>query len=410
LRRQISGSKCSGGYQKDKENIPMLKVAVGHSEDIFAAEAIKEALEQIRATLGNVHPQAGILFCSVDLDHTIILSAIRAAYPAIQLVGCTTDGELSSAAGFTEDSLTLMVIAADNVEIRAGSGRDAAHRGEDAGREAASTARSGLLCQAGEEQFAIILADPLNAGITDIDRGIQGILGHTFPIIGGASAAHSKQRRTFQFCNGLVLTDAVVLLLFAGPVVFSCGIKGGHAPLGPMEPVTLAKNNVLYRIDDKPAVEYFQKYTGKYDLFMNYCLAVYEKGRESFYVRSAPSSDARMGTVTLNGCVPEGAMVQIGTADRNTIIQSCNESILRALATYPGQHPAAALFFSCAGRKMIMGTQIVQEVKAVQRHLSEIPFTGFYCYGEFGPLEKGEPYMFHGTTFVTLLLGPAEEG
>ncbi len=388
--------------------LAMLKVAVGHSEDVVAAEAVKEALSQIRASLGEVQPQAGILFCSIDFDHTLILSTIRATYPAIQLIGCTTDGELSSVAGFKEDSLTLMVIAADNIEIRAGFGRDAAHRGEEAGREAASNARSGLLRFAAAEQFAIILADPLNAGISDVDKGIRGVLGDSFPVIGGASAAHSKQRRTFQFCNGLVQTDAVVLLLFAGHVVFSCGIKGGHAPLGPMEPVTMAKNNVLYRINDKPAVEYFRKYTGNYDLFLNYCLAVYEKNRDSFYVRSAPSSDARTGTVTLNGRVPEGAMVQIGTADRKTVIQSCNESILRALETYPGRRPAAALFFSCAGRKMIMGTQIVKEVEAIRQHLPDVPFSGFYCYGEFGPLKKGDPYMFHGTTFVTLLLGPVE--
>lgn len=388
----------------------MFKVAVGHSEDTDAAVAVNKALGQVRAFLKGAQPQAGILFCSIDLDHTLILSAVRAAYPAIQLVGCTTDGELSSAAGLTADSLVLMVIAADTVEIRAAFGRDAAHRGEAAGREAAAAAKSGLLRQAGEERFAIILADPLNAGISEIDKGIRETFGHYFPVIGGASAAHSKQRRTFQFCNGLVLTDAVVLLLFAGPVVFSCGIKGGHAPVGPKEQVTLAKNNVLHLINDRPAIEYFRKYTGSFDMFLSYCIAVYEQGRESFYVRSAPSSDARAGTVTLNGRVPEGSMVQIGTADIRTIAQSCRESVARAFETYPGRRPTAALLFSCAGRKMIMGPQIVEEVQTVRRYMPDMPFIGFYCYGEFGPLENGDPYMFHGTTFVTLLLGPAEEG
>lgn len=388
----------------------MLKIAVGHSEDVLAAEAAREVLGQVQAALEGAQPQAGILFCSVDFDHTLILSTIRAAFPAIQLAGCTTDGELSSAVGFTEDSLTLMVFASDTVEIRAGFGSKAASRGEAAGREAAAAAKAGLLRQAGQERFAIILADPLNAGISDIDKGVQEALGRTFPVIGGAAAAHSKQRRTFQFCNGLVLTDAVVLLLFAGPVVFSCGIKGGHAPMGPKEPVTLAKKNVLYRIGDKPAFEYFQKYIGNYDLFLNYCLAVFEKGRDSFYVRSAPSSDARTGTVTLNGRVPEGSLVQIGTANRDTLVESCNASLRQALAAYPGGRPAGAIFFSCAGRKMIMGTQIAREAQAVQQQLPDTPFVGFYGYGEFAPLEKGDPYMFHGTTFVTLLLGPAKEG
>ncbi len=387
----------------------MFRVVVGHSEDVLAREATCEVIDQVKASLAGAEPQAGILFCSIDYEHAVILSTIREAFPAIQLVGCTTDGELSSEMGFTEDSLILMVFASDTVEISAGAGRGADRRGEEAGREAAETARAGLKRHAGEEKFAIILADPLNAGVSTVDQGIQGVLGRTFPVMGGASAAHSKQRKTFQFYNGEVLTDSVVLLLFAGPVVFSCGIKGGHSPMGPKELVTLAKNNVLHTIADKPAVEYFRKYTGNYDLFMNYCLAVYEKDRDSFYVRTAPFSDAEKGTVTLNGRVPDGAMVQIGAADKDTLLESCGESLSRALAAYPGGRPAAALLFSCAGRKMIMGTQAVREVQTVAPRLPGIPFAGFYCYGEFGPLEKGGPYLFHGTTFVTLLLGAAEE-
>jgi hypothetical protein len=388
----------------------VFRVVVGHSEDVLALEATNEVLGQIREALAGARPRAGILFCSLDFDHAVILSTIQAAFPGMQLAGCTTDGELSSAAGFTEDSLVLMVFVSDCVEICAGVGREADRRGEEAGRQAATAALAGLGRQAGQERFAVILADPLNAGVSTVDKGIQAVLGRTFPVVGGASAAHSKQRRTFQFCNGEVLTDSVVLLLFAGPVVFSCGIKGGHAPMGPKEPVTLAKNNVLYTIADKPAVEYFRKYTGNYDLFMNYCLAVYEQDRDGFYVRTAPFSDAEKGTVTLNGRVPAGAMVQIGAADKDTLLQSCHDSLRMALDSYPGGRPAAALFFSCAGRKMIMGTQAFQETKTVEASLPAIPFAGFYCYGEFGPLERGDPYMFHGTTFITLLVGAAGEG
>lgn len=387
----------------------MFKVIVGHSEDVLTAEAARETVAQIRASLAGAQPRAGILLCSVDYDHALMLSIIREAFPAMELIGCTTDGELSSALGFTEDSLTLMVFVADTVEIRAGCGRMAASRGYEAGREAATTAQGRILLP-GEERFAIILADPLNAGISGIDNGVRGVLGDLFPVFGGASAAHSKQRQTFQFFGGEVLSDSVVLLLFAGPLVFAGGLKGAFSPLGPRETVTRVRDNVLIEIGGRPAVEYFRRYTGNFDLFMNYCLAVYENNRDSFYVRSAPFTDPEKGTVTLNGRVPQGAMVQIGSADKKNLLLSCTDSVRTALAAYPGRQPAAALFFSCAGRKIVMGTKIVQEVHAIRRCLPGIPFVGFYCYGEFGPLERGDPYMFHGATFVTLLLGPFEEG
>ncbi len=387
----------------------MLKVIVGHSEDVLTAEAARETIAQIRASLAGAQPRAGILLCSVDYDHALMLSVIKEAFPAMELIGCTTDGELSSAIGFTEDSLTLMVFVSDTVDIRAGCGRGAASRGYEAGREAAAAAKGSNLAP-GEERFAIILADPFNAGISGVDEGIRGVLGDLFPVFGGASAAHSKQRQTFQFFGDEVLTDSVVLLLFAGPFVFADGLKGAFSPLGPREMVTAVRDNVLVEIGGRPAVDYFRRYTGNFDLFMNYCLAVYENNRDNFYVRSAPFSDPKKGTVTLNGRVPQGAMVQIGSPDRKNLLHSCMDSVRTAMSAYHGNQPAAALFFSCAGRKIVMGSKIVQEVHTIRQHLPGIPFVGFYCYGEFGPLTRLDPYMFHGATFVTLLLGPAKEG
>ena len=388
----------------------MFQAIIGQSEDPLTEEAVREVIGQIRSELPEgMQPQAGILFCSEDLDHAVILSQLHAQFPAMELIGCTTDGELSSKLGFTDDSLILTVFISDKVEIRAGVGKNAASGGETAGREAASSAHSRLQRQSGHEKFAIILTDPFNAGVSDVDKGIQSVLGKTFPIFGGAAAAHSKKRQTFQFCQGEIFTESVAMLLFAGPVAYSCGIKGGHSPLGAKEPVTQVNGNILYRIGEQRAFDYFQHYIGEYDLFMNYCLAVFPEGDEHYYVRSAPASDPEIGSVTLNGKVNEGAMVQIGMADKTTLIKSCQISLRQAQDAFPGKNIAVALLFSCAGRKMSMGTQIAKETQEVQTHLPNTPFAGFYCYGEFGPLQPGEPYLFHGTTFVTVLIGESEE-
>jgi hypothetical protein len=384
----------------------MFKVAVGQSEDPSPREAVAEIARQIKQSLGDIQPQAGILLCSLDFDHTSIISAIRHAYPGIELAGCTTDGESSSVCGFTGDSTVLMVFASDVAEIRAGVGKELKLRGKDAGRDAALAAKAGLNQCKGDERFAIMLSDPLNAGVSNISEGMAEVLGQNFPLIGAASAAHSKIRATHQFYNDEVLTDSVVLLLFAGPISFSWGMQGGHAPIGGKEKVTSSNKNVLYTIGDEPALNYFHRYIGEnHGLFMNYCLAIFEEGRKGFYVRSAPYSDAETGSVTLNGVVSEGAYVQIGTADKNTCISSCANSIQMALEGYPGENPEAALFFSCAGRKMMMGSQVFQETDTMRKFLDGIPFCGFYAYGEFCPLEEGSPSLFHGTTFVTLLIG-----
>jgi len=384
----------------------VFKVVVGQSEDPSAQDAVAEIIDQINKGLGDIRPQAGLLLCSLDFDHACIISGIRHAYPGIELVGCTTDGESSSIYGFKGDSVILMVFASDNVEIRAGVGKKLNRRGKDAGRDAASTARKKLKRCKDQERFSIMLSDPMNAGVSNVSEGMDEEFGRNFPLIGAASAAHSKLITTYQFYNDEILTDSIVLLLFAGPVSFSWGVQGGHAPIGGKEKITASSKNVLYTIGDEPALNYFRRYVGEsYSLFMNYCLAIFEEGRKGFYVRSAPGYDVETGSVTLNGVISEGAYVQIGTADKETCIDSCANSIQMAIEGYPGTKPEAAVFFSCAGRKMIMGSQVVEETQTVRRYLNGIPFCGFYAYGEFCPLEEGSQSMFHGTTFVTLLIG-----
>lgn len=383
----------------------MLDVRIGQSEDPIESEAAREVLLQIEQQLHGNIPLAGILFCSIDYDHAIILERIQAAFPALELVGCTTDGELCSHLGFSDDSVILVVFVSDAVEVTSGIGHHVSTQGVVAGREAALGCLRKLQDQKNAPRFAIILTDPISAGISGVDVGIKEILGETFPVVGGVAAAHSKKRKTHQFFQKSVETDSVVLLLFAGDIHYSIGIKGGHSPFGLRETVTHAEKNVVYTIGDKTACDYFRHYIGEYDLFMNYCLAVFPEGGDRFYVLSAPHSDAEKGSVTLNGPLPERAEVQIGTADRNIVRSSCRESIENALAGYKGRKVGAALLFSCAGRKMIMGTKIVKECEIAKSLLPEVPFAGFYCYGEFAPLLPGAPFHFHGTTFVTLLLG-----
>ena len=98
----------------------MFQVAVGHSNDPDSDFAIAEVLEQCRISLAGEIPAAGILFAAIDFEHSLLLQEINRAFPGIELIGCTTDAEISSVLEFEQDSLTLMLFCSDEVEIRAG--------------------------------------------------------------------------------------------------------------------------------------------------------------------------------------------------------------------------------------------------------------------------------------------------
>ncbi len=203
----------------------MIKVLVGHSRNHQSSTAVREVIEQLYPSLDGLSPQAGILFCAEDFNHGLILSVIQKNFPGIQVIGCTTNGEFSSLYGFTENSLTFMVFVTYTAEIGAGVGKKVSLLCGKAGRLAAISSRLRLKHHLYQQRFAITFSPPLPDGIKGIEGGIREILGQTFPIFGAVQTAHPKGKHNYQFFNGEVLTDSVVLLLFAGAVSFSRGVS-----------------------------------------------------------------------------------------------------------------------------------------------------------------------------------------
>ncbi|MCZ6528374.1 MAG: FIST C-terminal domain-containing protein, partial [Candidatus Dadabacteria bacterium] len=64
-----------------------------------------------------------------------------------------------------------------------------------------------------------------------------------------------------------------------------------------------------------------------------------------------------------------------------------------------------AICFSCAARKLVLGTRAHEEFELIQKDYSDLMVTGFYAYGEIGPLRPNTPSRFHNETFISLLIG-----
>ncbi len=100
---------------------------VGHSEDIDTEGAMEEIVGQCRQKLGDRVPGAGLVFAAIDHEHDLMLARIDDAWPGLELVGCTTEGEFSSELGFREDSITLVLFGSDSIEFATGIGHDVSH-------------------------------------------------------------------------------------------------------------------------------------------------------------------------------------------------------------------------------------------------------------------------------------------
>ncbi|QIR40253.1 hypothetical protein HCG51_28440 [Tolypothrix sp. PCC 7910] len=386
----------------------MLKVVVGHSEDPDSQDAIAEVLEHCLSDLDGVIPQAGILFAAIDFDHALIVKEINQVFPKIELIGCTTDGEASSVLGFQQDSLTLMLLYSDNVEIYAGVGYGAKDNPLEAAKQAVQQAtekstNSAKLC-------ITVPASYIEDGSTTngelILQGLKLALGSEMPILGGTAGDQFRFTKTYQFFRNEVLTDALPVLIFSGDIKFSYGIGCGWEPIGRKSIVTKSQETVLYEIEGITALAYYERYLGDRPPTAEHPLAVYEGDSDRYYMRVPNTYDVETGSINFLGNVPEQATVQVTDISRDDVIAASETSFKNALANYPGTQPEAVLIFSCCCRRWLLGTRAKEEYQLVKNALrEEVPICGFYTYGEFAPLEPHGSSYYHQETFVTLLLG-----
>ena len=81
----------------------MLTMAVGHSDDVDAADAIAIAIDQCRAQLDGLAPQAGFLVAAFDSFDPSLVATVRDAFPGCAVMGSTSSAEMSSTSGFLEE-------------------------------------------------------------------------------------------------------------------------------------------------------------------------------------------------------------------------------------------------------------------------------------------------------------------
>ena len=385
----------------------MLRMAVGHSDDIDAADAIAIAIDQCRAQLDGLAPQAGFLVAAFDSFDPSLVATVRAAFPGCDVMGSTSSAEMSSTSGFLEDSVSLALFASDDIDVTAGLGFGLDRDVDSACRAAVAEARSKT---DRNPKVCVVFAD---AGILEPQRALEA-LARALPddviVVGGGSAWHdlSSGAPSWQFCNERVTSEGIAILLFSGPVAYSIAVGTGWRPLGASGVVTRSGPVRVNEIDGRPAVEFLARYLDvNAPASYGNPLAVREVGVNESYLRGIAGSDPASGALSVFGSIPVGSTVQLTTATTEDILSGTRESLAAATADFPpGIQPEAALMFSCVVRRMLLGSRASTEVELARAELGpSVALAGLYCYGEIGPISGSASSRYFNTTFVTVLLG-----
>jgi hypothetical protein len=395
-----------------------MRACVVHSQDVDSVDAVAELIAGAKVELGASLPRVAMLFAGIDHDFAIVLEQINAQWPGIALIGCTTDGEMSSHILFAEDSLALVLLSGDDFHAVSGVARSVSTDVAGSIRASVNDAVHRLAGKGGNggaPSLCITMPDGLTVSGSAALDALRAALGDAVPIFGGTAGDQWRFKGTRQFHGTEVLQDSVPFLLFDEGVVFSCGVDTGWRPIGREGRVTEVDGHVVRAIDGRPATEFYREFLGNADItqLTEYPLAVTadeSRGANSYYLRAPGRTDEATGCIHFLGDVPDGARVHITTTNRDQILDATRTSFQHALGDFPnasegGGKPALALCISCAGRKQILGSRTQEEARIVNELLANVPAVGFYGYGEIARLAKDGISHYHNETFTTLLLG-----
>jgi hypothetical protein len=222
------------------------------------------------------------------------------------------------------------------------------------------------------------------------------------------------------FTNGKSTDNAIVALIIDEDKIDVRGIATcGWNAIGTTKTVTKSEGNIVYTIDDKPALDMLMKYLGvevKPDenkeivTFQNswYYPLQLERENGDSVIRATRFANSEDRSLICTGSVPQGSKIKFSMPPDfdsiETVVAECE-----SLKDNAQQQADALIMFSCVTRHLSFGALMKEEIEQVQK-VWDAPMAGFFTYGEYGKslsarqAGKTGKHEFHNNTCCLVVL------
>lgn len=239
-------------------------------------------------------------------------------------------------------------------------------------------------------QHIFLLSDGLNMNGSMLAKGANSLLDTNISITGGLAADGMDFEETWVVANGVARQNRMVAIGFYGESLHvSSGCYAGWEEFGIYRHITKSEGNIVYEIDNQPALDLYKKYLGEYakDLpnsGLEFPFNVKETRDSPAIIRSVLAINEEEKTLIFAGDVPEGSYARLMKADIDGLIDG-SETAAKSIVKH-NKKDALALVVSCVGRRVVLNQLTDEELEVVGDTLGEnVHLTGFYSYGELAP-------------------------
>lgn len=333
------------------------------------------------------------------------LADLGERFPLSCWIGCSSAGEIFGRT-LDDDSLVVAIVRFASGGVRGaqrlvGDGGDAFMAGREIALELADPDLKGVF----------VLADGLSVNGSELAKGLASSLPPGLPVAGGLAADGDRFEHTWVLVDRRPKAGWVAALgLYGDGVAMACNYRGGWDLFGPEREVTHSRGNVLFTLDDQPALSLYRKYLGERAAELPaagllFPLAIRnELEADGLTVRTILAVDEEAQSITFAGDIPQGSFVRLMRANRDRLIDGAIGAAGGIALSGEDTQARLCIAISCIGRRLVLGQRCEEEIEAVLETLpAPCELLGYYSYGELSPLGSGRCDLHNQTMTLTVI-------
>lgn len=401
-----------------------MDIGIGLSTEKDPVSAAKEATGLASMNMYNKKIDLAIVFSSIDLSYPKLLKTISLYLEErVPIIGCSGAAIISNQ-GIFKHALTVMLLRLPKgVYFNTAFVKDIRTKMDlSAGGELGKRLLYGF--KGARRVLSVIFSDGLTEEGPNLIYGLQEKLGKSFPLVGASASDNMRFLKSYVYFNQEMLSDSAVGILWGGKLNFGLGIKHGWKPLGRPRTVTRSEGNIVYEIDNSPAIKIYEEYLARNiselqkelkRISILYPIGIYLPGEEEYLLRNILSVE-KDGSLRFQGNVIQGSLVRlmIGTKEScltatKAAVDEAKKGLTSPIIDFKKESMNNfVLVFDSVSRYILLRRDANKELEIIKETMGEkTPIIGLYTYGEQAPLRavsyQGQTY-FHNQTIAILAI------
>jgi hypothetical protein len=343
------------------------------------------------------------------LRETERVEEIRQFYPSAHILGCSTAGEICGAQ-VSDNSLVVTALHMEHTQFRSAQislaqTPDSFSAGERIAQALPPSVDDARTGNAEKLAHVLVLCDGLKVNGSKFVSGMTKHLPAGITLTGGLAGGGSHLGETLVFRDNAPEPDTIAAVGFYGSrLKVGYGSLGGWDSFGAERLITKSRDNILYELDGKSALDLYKRYLGEHakglpatGLF--FPLSIRAHPGEAPVVRAFLGVDEKTQSLSFSGDIPEGAYARLMKGNFDRLIEGAAIAARASHQAPDSVAPDLAILISCVGRKLVLKLRIEEEVEAVRDVLGRnTVMSGFYSHGEISPFAPGAKCELHNQT------------